>query len=54
MVDSGVTKNYIVPKTVEWLGLPHWQKERPYALVLMSGNPVPYRKGIINLETGPV
>jgi hypothetical protein len=54
IVDSGVIRNHITPEVVEWLGLPYKQKLEPYALVTISGDPVLYRDGIINLETGPV
>jgi hypothetical protein len=54
MVDSGVIRNYIVPEVVEWLGLLYRQKLEPYALVMILGDPVLYRDGIINLETGLV
>jgi hypothetical protein len=54
MVDSGVIRNHITPKVVEWLRLPYRQKLEPYTLITISGNPVLYRDGIINLETGPV
>ena len=54
IINSGVIKNHIAPKTVEWLGLPHQQKEKPYILVSVLKDPVPYREGIINLETGLV
>jgi hypothetical protein len=53
-VDSEVIRNHITPKVVEWLGLPHRQKLEPYTLVTISGDPVPYRDRMINLETGPV
>jgi hypothetical protein len=53
-VDSGIIKNHIVPKVVEWLGLPYRQKLEPYTLVTISGDPVPYKDKIINLETGLV
>jgi hypothetical protein len=50
-VDSEVIRNYITPKTVEWLGLLYRQKLELYALVMISGDPVLYKDGIINLET---
>jgi hypothetical protein len=53
-VDSGVIRNHITPKIVEQLGLLHRQKLEPYALVTISGDPVLYRDGIINLEIEPV
>jgi hypothetical protein len=54
MVDSKVIKNHIIPKVVEQLGLLYKQKLELYALVTILGDPVPYRDGIINIETGPV
>jgi hypothetical protein len=53
-VDSKVTKNYIIPNTVKWLGLLYKQKLKPYTLVTILGDLVLYRDRIINLETGPV
>jgi hypothetical protein len=53
-MDSKVIRNHIIPKVVEQLGLPYRQKLEPYTLVTISGDPVPYKDGIINLETGPV
>jgi hypothetical protein len=53
-VDSKVTKNYIIPYTVEWLGLLYKQKLKPYTLVIILRDPVLYKNKIINLETGPV
>ena len=52
IVDSKVTKNHIVLEVVEWLGIPHREKKKPYLLVIISGEPVLYRDGIINLKTG--
>ena len=53
-MDSGVIRNHIAPKVVEQLGLLYRQKLEPYTLVTISGDPVPYRDRIINLETGLV
>jgi hypothetical protein len=53
-VDSGATRNHIAPKVVERLGLPYRQKLEPYTLVTILGDLVPYRDGMINLETGLV
>jgi hypothetical protein len=50
-VDSRIIKNYIAPSTVEQLGMPYRQKLKPYALAIISGEPVLYKDGIINLET---
>jgi hypothetical protein len=54
MVDSGVIKNHIAPIIVEWLGMLYKQKLEPYTLVIISGEPVLYKDGIINLEIGLV
>ena len=51
MVDSRATKNYITLEVVEWLGIPYREKEKPYLLVTISGEPVLYKDGIINLKT---
>jgi hypothetical protein len=53
-VDSGVIRNYITPKVVEQLGLLYKQKLELYTLVMILGDLVPYKDGIINLEIGPV
>jgi hypothetical protein len=53
-VDNKVIKNHITPKVVERLGLLYRQKLKPYTLVIISGDLVLYKDGIINLETGPV
>jgi hypothetical protein len=53
-VDSKVIKNHITPKVVERLGLLYRQKLELYTLVTISGDPVLYRDGIINLEIGLV
>jgi hypothetical protein len=50
-VDSGVIRNYIIPSTVEWLGLLYKQKLEPYILVTILEDLVLYKDGIINLET---
>jgi hypothetical protein len=54
MVNSRVIKNHIIPKVVEQLGLLYRQKLKPYTLVTILRDPVLYKDGIINLETGPV
>jgi hypothetical protein len=53
-VDSGVIRNYITPKVVKWLELLYRQKLEPYTLVMILGDLVLYKDGIINLKTGPV
>jgi len=53
-VDSRATRNYILPIVVKRLRLPYRQKENPYPLVTILGDPISYRDSIIRLETGPV
>jgi hypothetical protein len=53
-VDNRVIRNHIAPKVVEWLGLLYRQKLELYALVMILGDLVLYKDGIINLEIGPV
>jgi hypothetical protein len=53
-VDSKAIRNHIIPKVVERLGLLYRQKLEPYTLVTILGDPIPYRDGMINLETGLV
>jgi hypothetical protein len=50
-VDSKVIKNYITPSTVEWLELLYRQKLKPYTLVTILRDLVPYKDRIINLKT---
>jgi hypothetical protein len=54
MVDSKIIRNHIAPKVVEWLGLLYRQKLELYTLVTILGDLVPYKNGMINLETEPV
>ena len=51
-MDSKVTRNHIVPKTVKRLGILYREKEYLYPLVIILGEPVLYKDSIINLETG--
>jgi hypothetical protein len=53
-VDSKIIKNHITPSTVEWLELLYRQKLEPYTLVIILGDLVLYKDGIINLKTKPV
>jgi hypothetical protein len=50
-MDSGIIRNHITPKVVEWLGMLYRQKLESYTLVIILGDLVPYRDRIINLET---
>jgi hypothetical protein len=49
-VDSKVIRNHITPKVVEWLGLLYRQKLEPYTLVIILGDPVLYKDGVINIK----
>src|SRR6266550_1558967 len=51
---SGAIRNYISPKTIKRLRLLCKQKEDPYPLVMISGDLIVYRDGIIHFEIGPV
>jgi hypothetical protein len=53
-VNNRAIRNYIVPKVVEQLGLPYRQKLKPYTLVIILGDLVPYKNRIINLKIGLV
>jgi hypothetical protein len=54
MVNNRVTRNHIIPNTVEQLGMPYRQKLKPYTLIMILEDLVLYKDGIINLETGLV
>ena len=51
IVNSKATRNHIVLKVVEWLGILYKEKERPYLLVTILRELVLYKDGIINLKT---
>ena len=51
IVDSRVTRNHIILKVVEQLGILYKEKEKPYLLVTISGELILYKDSIINLET---
>ena len=46
--------NYILLAVVKRIELPYRQKEEPYLLVIILGDLIAYRGGIINLEIGPI
>ena len=54
LVDSRVIRNYILLVAVKRIGLPHRQKQYLYLLVIILGDLIAYRRGIINLKTGPI
>jgi len=53
-VDSGAIRNHILPVAIKRIELPYRQKENLYPLVIISGDLILYRNGMIYLETGPV
>ena len=42
------------PAVIKKMGLPYRQKENPYLLVMISGDPILYGNGIIHLKIGLV
>jgi len=42
------------PIAIKKMGLPHRQKENPYPLVTISGDPILYGNGMIHFKTGLV
>jgi len=53
-VDSRVIRNYILPTIVKRIGLLYRQKEHLYLLIIILGDLIAYRGGIINLKIGPI
>ena len=49
-MDSRITKNHIILKVVERLKIPYKEKEKPYLLIIISGELVLYKNSIINLK----
>ena len=54
MVDNEIIRNYILLEMVKWLKLPYRQKEDLYSLVMISGDLIIYKNGMICFETGLV
>jgi len=54
LVDSRVTRNHILLKVVERMGLLYRQKEHLYPLITILGDQIAYKGGIINLKIGPI
>ena len=52
IVNSRVTKNYIIFKIVKRLGILYREKEHLYLLVIILGESILYKNSIINLEMG--
>ena len=51
-MDSRVIKNYILLAIIKRIGLPYRQKECLYLLIIILGDLIAYREGIINLKIG--
>ena len=49
-----MTKNYIIPETVERLKILYREKEYLYLLVIILKKPIIYKNSIINLKTKPI
>jgi len=47
-------RNHILLVVVKRIGLPYRQKEHLYPLVIILGDLIAYRGGIINLKIGPI
>ena len=54
LVDSRVIRNYILLTAVKRVGLLYRQKEYLYPLIIILGDLIAYKGGIINLKTGPI
>jgi len=53
-VDSGVIKNHILSAVIKRMELPYRQKENLYPLVMISGDLILYKNGIIHFKTESV
>jgi hypothetical protein len=54
LIDSGVTRNHILLVAVKRIKLPYRLKWDLYVLVIILGDLIAYRGGIINLKIGPI
>ena len=54
IVDSRVIRNHITPEIVKRLGILYREREYLYPLVIILGELVLYKDGIINLKIGPI
>ena len=52
LIDSGVIKNYILLVIVKLIELLYRQKEHLYLLIIILGNLIAYKGGIINFKIG--
>ena len=53
-MDSRVIRNYIALAIVKRLGMLYRKKAYLYLLIMVLGDLISYREGIINLEIGPI
>ena len=44
----------MLPAAAKRMGIPYREKEVPYPLVTISGDPITYKDGIIWLKAGPL
>jgi len=54
LVDNRAIKNHILPAVIKRMELPYRQKENPYLLIMISGNPISYKNSMIYFKTGPI
>ncbi len=54
LVDNGAMRNYISLKAIKRLGLSYRQKKDLYPLVIILGDLIMYKDGMIYFETGLV
>jgi len=54
LVDSRVIRNYILLAAVKRMELLYRQKEYLYLLIIILGDLIAYKGGIINLKTRPI
>ena len=47
-------RNYILLEIMGGLKIPYRQKEYPYPLITILGDPISYRNRVIYIETEPV
>ena len=53
-MDNGAIRNHILPAAIKRMKLPYRQKENPYPLVIISGDPILYGNNMIYFKTGPI
>ena len=54
LVDSEVTRNYILPNIVKRLKIPYRQKKNLYLLVTILGDLISYKNKVICIKTEPL